>query len=357
MNIFSTLLLVVLVGVKVGIMVVCVMLCMAMMTLMERRFLAFMQCRLGPNQVGYFGVLQPFADGLKNLFKEDFTPAGADKILYPLAPILALTPALFAFAVIPFGPSFQRFADLLEYLWLHLNLKLGVEVIEKIDFSPIAKLTAGDINVGLLFFMAIAAMEIYGVALGGWASNSKYSMIGGLRAGAQMISYELAMTLSVLAIVMISGSLRLNDIVHLQETRWFVFVQPLGFIIFLICMFAETNRCPFDLAEAESELVAGFHMEYSSLKFAMFFMAEYVAMLGISSFCVTLYLGGFNGPFGPSIIWFGLKLFLLIFFFIHIRATLPRFRYDQLMHFGWKVLIPLALLNLMATGFILTILH
>ncbi len=346
MSIFSVIFIVAVVGVKVGVMVACIMLCMAMMTLMERRFLAFMQCRLGPNQVGYFGVLQPFADGIKNLMKEDFTPAGADKFLYPLAPILALTPALFAFAVIPFGPSIQTIAN------LHFEL-LG----EKIDFGPIAKLTAGDINVGLLFFLAVAATEVYGVALGGWSSNSKYSLLGGLRASAQMISYELAMTLSVLAIVMVSGTLRLGDIVAMQANRWFVFIQPLGFIIFLICMLAETNRSPFDLPEAESELVAGFHTEYSSLKFAMFFMGEYVAMLAVSSFAVTLYLGGFNGPFGPSIIWFALKVFFLIFFFIHIRATLPRFRYDQLMNFGWKYLIPVALLNLMLTGLILTVLR
>lgn len=344
MNIFSILFLVVLVGIKVGVMIACVMLCMAMMTLVERRFLAFMQCRLGPNQVGYFGVLQPFADGLKNLFKEDFTPAGADKILYTLAPILALTPALFAFAVIPFGPTIETIA------------KLNLEVFgEKIDFGPLAKLCAGDINVGVLFFMAIAAMEVYGVALAGWSSNSKYSLFGGLRASAQMISYELAMTLSVLSLVMVTGTLRLSEIVQMQEAKWFVFVQPLGFLIFIICMFAETNRTPFDLAEAESELVAGFHMEYSSLKFAMFFMGEYVAMIGISSFCTTLFLGGFNGPFGPSILWFGLKTFLLLCFFIHIRATLPRFRYDQLMHFGWKVLIPLSLLNLMFTGLMITL--
>ncbi|MBF0501315.1 MAG: NADH-quinone oxidoreductase subunit NuoH [Candidatus Riflebacteria bacterium] len=347
---FEGFFLVALIGIKVGVMVVCVMLCMAMMTLVERRFLAFMQCRLGPNQVGYFGILQPFADGLKNLFKEDFTPAGADKILYPLAPIIALIPALTAFAVIPFGPGIPEVANLL--LMLEDKL-LGV----KSDLSSVVTLTAGDINVGVLFFMAVVAMEIYGVFLGGWSSNSKYSLLGGLRASAQMISYELSMTLSVLSIVMISGTLRLGDIVHMQERGWFIIIQPIGFVIFLICMLAETNRSPFDLPEAESELVAGFHTEYSSLKFAMFFMAEYVAMIGISSFCTTLYLGGFNGPFGlgSSILWFGMKTFLLLFFFIHVRATLPRFRYDQLMDFGWKTLLPLSLLNLMLTGFFLTV--
>jgi len=345
-SIFSIAFMVAVVGVKVGIMVGCIMLCMAMMTLMERRFLGFMQCRLGPNQVGYFGVLQPFADGIKNLFKEDFTPAGADKILYNLAPILALTPALFAFAVIPFGPKIETIAN--------YNLQIYGEPI---DLGPLSNLVAGDINVGVLFFMAIASMEVFGIALAGWSSNSKYSLLGGLRAGAQMISYELAMTMSVLSIVMISGSLRLEDIVHLQEGRWFVFLQPLGFLIFLICMLAETNRAPFDLPEAESELVAGFHMEYSSLKFAMFFMGEYVAMLGISSFATTLFLGGFNGPFGPSILWFALKVFFLIAFFIHIRATLPRFRYDQLMKFGWNYLIPLSILNLVATALVMTLLR
>ncbi|MBI3037654.1 NADH-quinone oxidoreductase subunit H, partial [bacterium] len=203
--------------------------------------------------------------------------------------------------------------------------------------------------------MGVAAMGVYGTVIAGWSSNGKYSLLGGLRGGAQMISYELALTLSVMSVVMISGTLNLKEIVTLQDPVWFVFLQPIGFVIFLICMLAETNRSPFDLAEAESELVAGFHTEYSSMKFAMFFMGEYAAMIGISSFGTTLFLGGFNGPFFPSILWFALKTGFLLFVFIWVRATLPRFRYDQLMKFGWNILLPVSLINLALTSYFVTV--
>jgi NADH-quinone oxidoreductase subunit H len=257
------------------------------------------------------------------MFKEDVVPANADRVIFILAPALSFVPALIVFAVIPFGPSF----------------------------------VITDVNVGLLYVFAVASLGVYGSVLAGWASNSKYSLLGGLRSSAQMVSYELGLGLSVLGVVMMTGSLSLVDIVEAQKgtwlgilPRWNIFPQFLGFVIFMISSNAELNRAPFDLPEAETELVAGFHTEYSSMKFALFFMAEYANMIAAAALATTLFLGGWRGPLLPPVIWFLLKVFAFIFLFIWVRATLPRFRYDQLMGFGWKVLLPLALANVMFTA-------
>ena len=310
---------------------------LAYMTLLERKVMAWVQMRPGPNRVGPFGLLQPLADGMKFLFKEDITPTGANAMLYVLAPVVSLIPAFLVFAVIPFGPSFQ----------------------------------ITDLNVGLLFVFAMTSVGVYGIVLGGWASNSKYPLLGGLRASAQMISYELSLTLSVIGILMIANTLSLAELVRSQEgtwigfvPRWNIFLQPIAFVIFLISSIAETNRTPFDLAEAEQELVAGWHTEYSSMKFAMFFLAEYANMITASAMATILFLGGWSGPvFGPPLlqmvlptVWFLAKVFVFIFIYMLIRATLPRVRYDQLMAFGWKFLLPLALANVVITSFIVAVL-
>ncbi|MCS6884333.1 MAG: NADH-quinone oxidoreductase subunit NuoH [Acidobacteriota bacterium] len=304
----------------------------AYVVLLERRLLGFIQMRLGPNRVGPFGLLQPLADGLKFIFKEDIVPLEADKVLYVLAPMIALVPALMTFSVIPFGDKITLFGREIHF---HIT----------------------SVNVGLLVVFALTSLGVYGVALAGWSSNSKYSLMGGLRSSAQMISYELALTLSVIGPVLFAGSLDLVEIVKYQTDRWFgiipkwnIFLQPIGFLIFLTAAIAETNRVPFDLPEAETELVAGFHTEYSSMKFAMFFIAEYTNMITASAMASLLYLGGWDGPgvssfpiLGP--IYFALKVFFFLFLYIWLRGTLPRFRYDQLMKFGWKFLIPVALAN------------
>ena len=309
---------------------------LAYMTLLERKVMAWVQMRPGPNRVGPFGLLQPLADGMKFLFKEDIIPTGANAMLYVLAPVVSLIPAFLVFAVIPFGPNFQ----------------------------------ITDLNVGLLFVFAMTSVGVYGIVLGGWASNSKYPLLGGLRASAQMISYELSLTLSVIGILMIANTLSLAELVRSQEgtwmgfvPRWNIFLQPIAFVIFLISSIAETNRTPFDLAEAEQELVAGWHTEYSSMKFAMFFLAEYANMITASAMATILFLGGWSGPvFGPPLlqmvlptVWFLAKVFVFIFIYMLIRATLPRVRYDQLMAFGWKFLLPLALANVVITSFIVAV--
>ncbi len=325
--------------VKIGVVFGALLLTVAYMTWIERKVIADIQVRLGPNRVGPYGLLQPIADGLKLMFKEDLIPGQVDRVIYLLAPSLSIIPAFIAFAVIPFGDTTTLFGLLSRPVPLYIT----------------------DINVGILFVFGVASLGVYGIVLAGWSSNNKYSLLGGLRASAQLISYELSMGLSVVGVLMLAGSLSLVDIVAAQEgvyslrgipllPRWFIFNQPLGFVIYFICALAETNRAPFDLPEAETELVAGFHTEYSSMKFAMFFMAEYANMITVAALATTLFLGGWLGPILPSPVWFIGKVFLLLFLFIWLRATLPRFRYDQLMQFGWKRLLPLALLNIAATA-------
>jgi NADH-quinone oxidoreductase subunit H len=303
----------------------------AYLTLFERRVLAKLQNRSGPNRVGPGGFLQPAADGVKLLFKEDIIPAKADKFLFVLAPIVVVVTALLALAVVPFGASIDLFGRTIP-------------------------LYISDINIGVLFFLGVGSLSVYGVVLAGWASNNKYALMGGLRASSQMISYELAMGLSVLGVVMLSGSLSMVDIVDAQQGRWFIFLQPLGFLIFAITMVAETKRSPFDLPEAEQELVAGFHTEYSGMKFAMFYMGEYISMIVISAVAATLYLGGWRAPIaaldfpflGP--VWLFLKIMVFLFVFVWLRASFPRLRYDRLMNVGWKILLPLSLINLVITA-------
>ncbi|HXG30899.1 MAG TPA: NADH-quinone oxidoreductase subunit NuoH [Thermodesulfobacteriota bacterium] len=338
--------------VKIALVFFVVLTLVAYLTLAERRVSAFIQDRLGPNRVGPFGLLQPLADGIKFIFKEDIIPARADKPFYVLAPALSLVTALIALAVIPIGKGFDT--------TIFGLLKEPVRV----DFQ------IADINAGLLYVLAVTSLSVYGVVLGGWSSNSKYSLLGGLRAAAQMISYEISLGLSILGVILLAGSLRLSDIVEAQQRIWFVIPQALGFLVFMVASFAETNRLPFDLPEAEPEIVAGYHTEYSSMKFAMFFMAEYTHMIVASALMVCFFLGGwyplpFGGWFGidvekywylPPIVFIGKVLFFL-FLFIWVRFTLPRFRYDQVMGLGWKVLFPLAVLNIIVTSAIVVFTH
>jgi len=310
--------------IKVIVVFVCVLLCVAYMTWLERKVLGHMQVRCGPLRVGWHGLMQPIADGLKLFFKEDIVLSNANKFLYILSPMIITIAAYASFAVVPFGDQIALFGR---------NIDLHI----------------ADIDIGVLYIFALSSLSVYGVTLAGWSSNSKYALLGGLRASAQMISYELSIGLSIIGVLMLSGSLRLVDIVAAQDV-WYIFYQPIGFVVFLICGFAECNRSPFDLPEAENELVAGFHVEYSSMKFALFFMAEYAHMIVVSALVATLFLGGWRGPVLPGVVWFLLKVFAMLFLFIWVRATFPRFRYDQLMKFGWKVLFPLALANILLTG-------
>ncbi|WP_295800441.1 NADH-quinone oxidoreductase subunit NuoH [uncultured Microbulbifer sp.] len=288
----------------------------ALLTWVERRLLGFWQDRPGPNRVGPFGLLQVVADMLKLFFKEDFLPRFADIPVFVLAPVIVMAAMLLGFAVIPFAPH------------------IGVI----------------DLNIGLLFFFAMSAMAVYSVVLGAYASNNKYALLGGLRAAAQTVSYEVFMGLSLMGVVMLAGSFDLRTIVLAQRDGWFILPQFLGFAIFLIAGIAESHRLPFDLPEAEHELTAGFHTEYSGMKFGMFFVGEYLSILLISSLITTLFLGGWLGPWLPPLVWFLLKMSLLVALFILLRGALPRPRYDQLMSFGWKWMLPLALLNLLVTG-------
>ncbi len=283
----------------------------------ERKFIGWMQGRIGPNRVGPLGLFQSFADILKLLIKEDVIPAKADRVMFLLAPVIAFVPSFMVLAVIPFTS---------EHVF-----------------------TAG-ISVGVLYYLAISAITILGVVLGGWASNNKYSLIGGMRSAAQMVSYEIPLGLSVVGVIMLSGSLNMNTIVAHQQHVWFIVPQIVGFIVFIIAGLAELNRTPFDLPEAESELVAGYHTEYSGFRFAFFMLTEYVYAFALSALAVTLFLGGWSGPFLPSWLWFIIKTAAVIFFLFWVRATLPRMRGDQLMTFAWKVLIPVALLNLVVTA-------
>ncbi|HXZ37478.1 MAG TPA: NADH-quinone oxidoreductase subunit NuoH [Thermodesulfobacteriota bacterium] len=311
--------------VKVLIVFTVMLLIVAYMTLMERKVLGHMQVRFGPNRVGPFGLLQPVADGIKLFFKEDIIVPFANRIIYILAPAVIVITALVSFAVIPFGNSIKIMG-------------------QSID------LVVADVNVGLLYLFAVSSLGVYGVVMGGWASNNKYSLLGSIRSSAQMISYELSLGLSIVGVLMIVGSLSLTKIVEAQSSVWFILCQPLGFIIFLISAVAECSRTPFDLTECENELVAGYQTEYSSMKFGLYYLGEYAHILVVSSLAVSLFLGGWQGPFLPPVIWFLIKVFAFIFFFIWIRATFPRFRYDQLMKFGWKVLFPLSLVNILVTA-------
>ena len=314
----------------------------AVLVYMERKVAAIIQQRYGPYLVGPRGLLQPLADIIKLIMKEELRPKAADTILFYAAPVLAATAAFAAFAVVPFGGETTLFGLLDE---------------------PIP-LAAADVNVALLVIFAITSMGVYGIVLAGWSSNSKYALLGGLRSAAQMISYELAYGLSFAAVIMLAGSLSLREIVDQQAgywfgfiPRWYLFLQPLGFVIYMIAGVAETNRAPFDFPEAEQELVAGYHTEYSSMSFALFFLAEYINMVTVSAVATDLFLGGWHGPFplpaGFEWIWFLVKVFALLFFYIWMRWTLPRYRYDQLMEFGWKWLLPAAVINLLVSAFVI----
>jgi NADH-quinone oxidoreductase subunit H len=311
--------------VKVLIVFTVALLIVAYMTLMERKVLGHMQVRFGPNRVGPLGLLQPVADGIKLFFKEDIIIPHANRVIYILAPAAIVVTALLSFAVIPFGDAITIRGHSID-------------------------LVVADVNVGLLYLFAVSSLGVYGVAMGGWSSNNKYSLLGAIRSSAEMISYELPLGLSIIGVLMIAGSLSLTKIVGAQSSAWFILYQPLGFIIYLISAVAECSRTPFDLTECENELVAGYQTEYSSMKFGMYYLAEYAHILVVSSLAVTLFLGGWQGPFLPPVIWFLIKVFIFIFFFIWIRATFPRFRYDQLMKFGWKVLFPLSLANILITA-------
>jgi NADH-quinone oxidoreductase subunit H len=302
--------------VVIGVVLFIVLNLAAVLIWVERRLLALWQDRYGPNRVGPFGLLQPLADSIKLFTKEDWIPPFADKPVFVIAPAVIVATSLISFAVIPFSPGF----------------------------------VIADLNLGLLFLLAMSSLGVYSVVLAGWSSNNKYSLLGGLRAAAQMLSYEVFMGLSVMGVVAMTGSFRLTDIVEAQHRVWFVVPQFLGFILFLIAGVAETRRLPFDLAEAESELIAGFHSEYSGMKFGMFFVGEYIGVVLISSAITLLYFGGWLGPFLPGPVWFAIKTFFFIGLFILFRAALPRPRFDQLMSWGWKTMLPLALLNLLVTG-------
>jgi len=333
--------------VKIVLALVVLLTAVAYTVWLERKVVGHMQNRWGPTRVGPFGLLQPLADGAKFLFKEDLTPPHVHKLLYTIAPMLALVFALTSIAVIPIGNSVNIGG-------LHIPLQIT------------------DVNIGLLVVLGITSLGVYGVALAGWSSNSKYSLLGGLRASAQMVSYEIALGLSLVGVLILSGSFSLRDIVNAQAGHFWGFVpnwnifrggQIIAFFIYLTAAYAETNRIPFDLPEAETELVAGYHTEYSAMKFAMFFMAEYANMITVACLATILFLGGWHGPlFGPPLLqavlpvfWFFLRVFGFLFVYIWVRGTLPRFRYDQLMAFGWKFLLPLAIANLVITALVVAL--
>ncbi len=331
-------------AIKAAVIVNLILVAAAVSVYAERRVSAFIQLRLGPNRVGPFGLFQPFADVFKLFMKEDVVPKAADPFFHRLAPVIALGIAIAVYAVIPFAHYVEIGGQ---------KIYLGI---------------APDVNVGVLFILAMTSVAVYGITLAGWASNNKYSLLGGLRSAAQMISYELSMGLSLIGVFMVAGSVSLNDIVIDQAGwRWNILIQPLGFIIFLVASFAETNRAPFDLPEAEPELVGGFNTEYSGMKFGMFFLAEYANMATASAFITLVFLGGWMLPFDigfapgsielalAQFVWFLAKVAFIMFFFIWVRWSIPRFRYDQLMNLGWKVMLPLAILNVVITGIVILI--
>ncbi len=305
-------------------------------TWLERRGYGLFQLRRGPNRAGPFGLLQPWADALKAFFKEELVPDTVDKVVYVIAPGIAMGASLLAFAVIPIGEPIHLF---------------GREIA----------LQLADVNIGILWVLSVAGLGTYGIILGGWSSNNKYSLLGALRTTAQLLSYELPLSLAILAVVLTVGSLKMTDIVDYQSPLPLVVMQPVAFLVFLVSIFAETNRSPFDLPETENELVSGFNTEYGGIKFALFFMAEYINMINASAICTTLFLGGWRGPFVDrlpilAVVYFMLKVVLVLFFFIWVRASLPRVRYDKSMAFNWKFLLPVGLANLAATAVVLTFL-
>ena len=342
---------------KVLIVMVTVLLTVAVLTLAERKVLSWMQDRMGPMEVGPYGILQPIADGIKLFFKEDIIPSGANWLLFSLAPIISLIPAFIGFAVVPYGPNIE------------------IQIMEGVTIKPFV---ITDINIGILYVLAFASIGAYGVILGGWASNNKYSLLGGLRAAAQVISYELNVGLAIIGVIILSGSLSLVTIAEKQAGGfwhwnvvgmghgpgiwwWIPVTQVVAFVVYVISSVAETNRLPFDLPEADSELVAGWMTEYSGMRFAFFFMAEYANMILVSCIASVLFLGGYHAPYPGTlftgilgyfegIAWFTVKVYCFLFLFFWIRATLPRLRYDQLMRFGWKVMLPLALANIVITA-------
>ena len=345
---------------KIGVVVLVLSGAIAYLTLLERKVIAHIQVRLGPMRVGWHGLLQPIADGLKFLAKEDIVPARADALIFTLGPIISLIPAFLVFSVVPFGPP-----DMLQgILSKVLGFLLPPESVEQVVTNSIA--SGGfvtDLNIGLLFILSVSSVGILGVILGGWASNSKYPMLGALRASAQMVSYEVALGFSIIGVLLIARSLSLVQIVEQQQASgvWYFAVQPVAAVLFFICGLAETNRLPFDMPEAETELVGGFHTEYSGFRFSLYFMAEYANMITIAGLMTTLFFGGWLQPFPnvswlwflgfiPPFMWFSIKVFLILYGFIWIRGTLPRFRFDQLMQYGWKIFLPVALANVIVSA-------
>jgi NADH-quinone oxidoreductase subunit H len=316
-----------LIAAKVAFLIAALLLLPLPLVWLERKIAGHIQQRLGPMRVGWHGLLQPVADGIKLLTKEDHIPAEADRFLFKLAPILAMAPVFVAFVAVPFGESFSV---------------LGTEIT----------LYAADMNVALLFILGVVGIEVYGVIFGGWAANSKYAVLGSLRTCAQMISYEIPMGFAVIGVVMLAQSMSLLDIVRAQSGAWFVLYQPIGFFVFFVAGLAEAQRIPFDLAEAEGDLGAGFHTEYSGIRFAFFMVSEYLIMVLVSVLAVILFFGGWNGVLVPlpPLVWFTLKVAFFIYLFMWFRFTFPRYRYDQLMAIGWKVLLPLSLANILVTG-------
>src|SRR5262247_1738434 len=330
--------------IKIALILAVVPLLVAALTLAERKVIAFMQVRLGPMRVGPWGLLQPIADPIKLLLKEDIIPERADRWIFTLAPVISLIPAFIVLAVIPIGPTITIF---------------GKQI----------SLYVTDLNIGVLYVLSISSVGVLGIILGGWASNSKYPLMGALRSAAQMVSYEVALGFSIMGVLMIAGSLSLVDIVNKQRESgwWFVFLQPLGFILFFVCGIAETNRAPFDLPEAESELVAGFHTEYSGFRFSLFFLAEYANMITVSAMAVTLFWGGWLRPFPnvaalafldviPPVLWFIGKVVIFLYFYLWFRASWPRYRYDQLMKLGWQFMLPLSMANMVVTAVLVVLL-
>ena len=321
--------------IKAVVLILAMTLGFAYVTLYERKVLARMQVRIGPNRAGPQGFLQPISDAVKLIFKEELTPANADKLIFILAPIITVLPALTMTAVIPWGDKINLFGRTIS---LHIV----------------------DINVGVLWILSVTSISVYGITLAGWSSNNKYATLGGLRSTAQMISYELALGLAYLGPMIVAGSMRISDIINAQKNIWFILIQPVAFVIYVIASIAEINRSPFDMPEAEQELTAGYHTEYSGMKFALFFMAEYIKMIAVSMVGSTLFLGGYRGPFvdqlpalGPLYLF--IKVVVWMFVIIWIRATWPRIRYDRLMAFGWKILFPLALLNALITAVVVVL--
>lgn len=331
--------------IKIALLLAVLPLAVAALTLFERKIIAYMQVRLGPMRVGPWGLLQPIADPIKLLLKEDIIPAGADRWIFVLAPVISVISAFIVFAVIPFGPEINIFGKAIP-LWIT------------------------DLNIGALYVLSISSVGVLGIILAGWASNSKYPLLGALRSAAQMVSYEVAMGFSIIGVLMLAGSLSLVNIVKAQQSSgvWYVFYQPVAFLLFFICGVAETNRAPFDLPEAESELVAGFHTEYSGFRFSLFFLAEYANMITVSAMAVTLFLGGWLRPFPnvpwlgfldiiPPLFWFIFKIIVFMYFYFWFRASWPRYRYDQLMKLGWQRLLPLAMANVIVTAILVVLLR